>query len=364
MKVRNNYNNCLTNLACSIQNYFGENPKHKTLDFIDKILEKEKPKKVVLILLDGLGLNILERTLSGDSFFRKNLTKGITSVFPATTTATTTSIRTGLNPVEHGWLGWTMYIKPLNKIITLFPGFEKSKDGEVCKEYLKFKPSFEPKTIPKQINESGIHIAAEIFPFGEDGYKNFDEMLERIKASKAEYIYAYDDNIDQTMHHFGPDDIRAKKLIFERDEKIEKLCASLKNTLVIITADHGHTKIEHIFLNEYPELLSLLERTTSLEQRATSFKIKSGKESEFEELFDKFFSQYFSLYNKEEIIKSKLFGDGEPHELFESALGDYIAIAENSNKAFITDGEELSASEHAGYTDDEILVPIIIKMCR
>ena len=37
MEVRNNYNECITNLACSIQKYFGIEPKHNTIDYIDEI---------------------------------------------------------------------------------------------------------------------------------------------------------------------------------------------------------------------------------------------------------------------------------------------------------------------------------------
>ena len=55
MVVRNNYNECLTNLACSIRKYFGLDYKHNTLDYIDKILEENKPKNVVTILCDGMG---------------------------------------------------------------------------------------------------------------------------------------------------------------------------------------------------------------------------------------------------------------------------------------------------------------------
>ncbi len=72
------------------------------------------------------------------------------------------------------------------------------------------------------------------------------------------------------------------------------------------------------------------------------------------------FGKWFKLYNKEEIIESRLFGDGDVNELFEDALGDYIAIAESSNKCILTKGDDELVSQHAGYTDDEIYVPLII----
>lgn len=66
------------------------------------------------------------------------------------------------------------------------------------------------------------------------------------------------------------------------------------------------------------------------------------------------------MYDKADIIQSQLFGDGKPNELFEDAIGDFIAIAENSNKCILTDGDETLVSQHAGYTDEEIFVPLII----
>jgi hypothetical protein len=44
MQVKNNYNECLTNLACSIRKYFGLECKHNSLDYIDKILDEENLK--------------------------------------------------------------------------------------------------------------------------------------------------------------------------------------------------------------------------------------------------------------------------------------------------------------------------------
>ena len=81
MKIRNNYDECLTNLACSVQKYFGVKTKHKTLKEVDKMLKKHQPKNVVVILLDGMGANIMERALPETAFFRENMVKKVTTVF-------------------------------------------------------------------------------------------------------------------------------------------------------------------------------------------------------------------------------------------------------------------------------------------
>ena len=87
--------------------------------------------------------------------------------------------------------------------------------------------------------------------------------------------------------------------------------------------------------------------------------IKDEKKEEFVELFNKYFSDDFELYTKEDIVNSKLFGDGDENEIFRDSLGDYLAIA-TSDKTLLYIGSEILKSHHAGYTDDEILVPLIV----
>lgn len=367
MKVKNNYQECITNLACSIEKYFDLTPTHNTLPYIDQLLEEKKPENVVVILFDGLGSRILDRTLKEDSFLRKYKYKEITTVFPATTTAATTSLLTGLNPIEHGYLGWNVYISPIDKIITLYLNTEKGKE-KTDEDFLKIKNKYYSfKSIPEQIEEKGLGKGIELFPFQKKIYHGLDDMLEKIKeeTEKAgkKYIYAYDDEPDHTMHEYGPDSKEVKELMEERNKKVEKLSKELKNTILFIVADHGHKKVEHIFLKDYPDFLDTLKRTTSLEQRAVSFHIREDRETEFKKLFNEYFSNDFNLYSKEEVIESNLFGVGEEHPLFRNNLGDYIAIAEESNKCIIASGDEVLASQHAGYSEDEIYIPLIIIEC-
>ena len=363
MKLKINYNECITNLSCSIRRYFGLEYKHNTLDYVDKLLDEKKPKNVILMLFDGMGANILDRTLNEKNFLIKNKYKNITSVFPTTTTAVTTSVLTGLNPKEHGWLGWNMYVAPINKTITLFMDFEKGKE-KICNEFIEIKSKLEIPNIVDEINNIENFSALKLYPFGSERYTNLDEMIsliekETLKVGKK-FIYAYDDEPDSTMHDFGPDSNEVKLLIQERNDKIEKLCNNLKDSIIFIIADHGQIKVDNIQLEDYPNIFSLLERTTSIENRAVSFKIKDGYHKEFEKLFDKEFGKYFNLMTKDEIINNDFFGPGEAHDWFESAIGDYIAIANESNKAILTVGNSPLYSMHGGNSNDEVYVPLII----
>lgn len=365
MQVKNNYNECITNLACSIRKYFDLNYKHNTLDYIDKILEEVKPKNVVMILCDGMGDNILKRTLDENSFLIKHRLKGITTVFPATTVSATTSITTGLNPVETGMLAWHMYYKDLDKTITTFKDCDKLDETETPLEEAKAykKKHMITKTLMSEINEAGKYKAYHIAHFGGEEYADRDEMYkmieDRCNEEGKKYIYAHDLEPDSTMHILTSQSDEAKNLIKEMNERIELLSHKLKDTIIFVVADHGHLTTENVFFRDYPEIRECFVRTTSLEPRAVNFFIKEEMKERFVKLFNQNFGEDFDLYEKEDVIASKLFGDGEENEIYRDALGDYIAIA-NGTRVLLDDGSSVLASHHAGYTDDEIIVPLIV----
>lgn len=365
MIVKNNYNECITNFACSIRKYFDLEYKHNTLEYIDNILNEYQPKNVVTILYDGMGTNIIDRVLDKESFLIKNRIKNITTVFPATTVAATTSILTGLNPVETGMLGWDIYYKEIDKIITTFLNYEKADpECKVLPEAKKYKEKYMiTKSIMSEINSKGKYTGHGLFPFGKSPYKDLNDMYNLIEQKCNEpdkkYIYAYCEDPDSTMHELGTDCEKVKNIITDINNKVEQLSKKLKDTIIFIIADHGHKDIENIFLSDYPDILECLIRNTSLEPRAVNFFVKEEKKQEFVKLFNKYFSEDFDLYNKEEVINSKLFGDGTENPIFKDALGDFLAIAK-TDKALLHIGNHVLNSHHAGYTEDEIMIPLIV----
>jgi hypothetical protein len=66
------YEHCLVNLANSILKKFGAKTTAATLPLADQYLDKDY-KNVVVLLLDAMGISILEKHLAEDGFFRSHL---------------------------------------------------------------------------------------------------------------------------------------------------------------------------------------------------------------------------------------------------------------------------------------------------
>jgi len=374
-KPKIDYDKCLTSLACSIEKYFDIIPKHKSLPYIDELLNEKKPENVVVLLCDGLGSRIIDQVLDKDAYLIKKRKDEIYSVFPPTTAACLNSIKTGLNPSEHGWLGWTGYVPPIKKMIALYKEYEKGKI-EKDKDFLEIKDKYyyKTKTVTEKISEAGKYLAYELncYPYNVDRDIDsvFKRILETIKIKGKKYIFTYYPEPDDLLHAKGIKSnvvIEEIKKINKKVEEYSKLILENKNTIMIIVADHGHLILDERIDITNSEISKYLENPkVFIENRSPAFLVKEGEEENFKKAFNKDYGNHFYLLSKEEILNNKIFGEyneDSKHELFESSVGDFIAIPKDSfSSAIFGDSDDKSkyVSFHGGYSDDEILIPLIV----
>lgn len=358
-----NYSDCIVNLANSIMKYFDLLTNHGTLKDVDDLLNARNPKNVVVMLCDGMGTNILKRALKPDDFLVKNFTRSISSVLPPTTTASTTSMTSGLYPCEHGWIGWDVYIKQEDKIVTLYTNCLKDTETQAA-EYNVARTHMPFKDITDRINEETDNTSVSLYPFGENPYSDFDDLCNRIEKECQKdgkrYIYGYHPNPDSLMHDFGTDSKEAVDYIKQINQKIENLSTKLEDTVLIVVADHGHMNCDRVLLSDYPDIFNLLEKDIWIEGRTATFAVKEGKKEEFINLFNKYFSEHFILKTRKEVFEENLFGYGENHKYFESEIGDFVAIAISNKDLRYDEKTPNFVSVHAGITEDEVLIPLII----
>ena len=364
--IKPDYNNSLVNISNSILKYYGIKPLHAPLKELDEYLKRDY-KNIIFIVYDGFGSNLMTKNLSDDSFLNKHRIKDITSVFPATTTAALTSLLTGTTPIEHCWLGWDVYIKSIDKIVTLYQNTEKGKE-EPLADYSIAQKEFPYISIIDRINEANENIKTyEVSPHGGIIYEadKIDDMYQRILElathPEKKFIYAYCNEPDFSMHKYGTDNDKVLEVMKALNQKTEEFCNKLTDTLIIITADHGHVTVsDYVILSDYPKLQKMLIRETSIEHRATNFFVKEDMLEAFKEEFNKLFKNDFLLLSKQEVLEQGLFGKAKPHDKFASCLGDYIAIAISDKGIEDKYDPKPLKGLHAGITEDEMTVPLIV----
>ncbi len=359
--------NNLVNISNSLLNHYGISPKHATLGLLDDALKKDY-KHVVLLLMDGLGTDALKQH-APNSFLMSHKVSDINSVFPATTTAATTSVLSGLYPVEHGWLGWDLYMPPIDQTVTMFLNVVKDTNKVVSASSMAHQ-LFGYISILEQINSEQVKAYAITPYFGltyeeQDLDGLFNLIKKQCQKDEKNFIYAYTNQPDALMHDKGIHHPSVTRVIHKLDTLTKQLAQVLNDTLMIVIADHGHMNVKEIIcLNHYPELVAMLERETSIEARAVNFFVKASCHEAFKNRFNALFKDDFLLLDRQTITQNNWFGLGIAHPLFDSCLGDFMAIAIGT-KAIIDQPLAYNIiGMHAGLTHEETQVPLIFIPCQ
>lgn len=372
-----NYEHSILNTITSILKYYNVETNHKSLEKLDKELQKEY-KNVVFIILDGMGEHILT-PISPKGYFKQHELECVTSVYPSTTTAALTTYYSGKTPYETGWIAWSQYFKEYGRAIDMFSHKESYKGEDikgakidVFKEIVNYTPIFE------QIEKASPNVKAyELEPTYSDKRAkrsiradNIDEIIENIEMlcedTGEKFILAYCENPDGLLHKFGTDSEEVKNFIKETEQKIEKMCEKLdEDTIVIISADHGHKNIEKVYtMLDYPEIQECLILPPSLESRTVAFWVKEDMKNQFEERFNSVFGEEFLLMAKEEFLQKNLLGFGKKHPKIDDFIGNYIAMSTSSSiiriETFLAEGKPVKKSTHCGLTKEEMEVPVIV----
>lgn len=362
--IKPDWTKSILNVSATLAEFLGAPNKNATLPILKCALAKGY-KNVVFICFDGLGIYPIEKNLDEDDFLRKNIKQTLVSTFPSTTTNATTSLLGNQLPLEHGWFGWSVYFKNIKRNINIFLNTDSWTDEkvEITDSPLgKLDYYFDNAQSEYQINSifpGYVKVAhAERNNVFASEQEFFEKIREICKRKDKQFVYAYYPDPDSTMHGFGVTSKEAKAVITSISENMQKLVESTKDTLFIVTADHGQIDIEgYVELYKDAKLYDMLEIYPYLEPRAIAFKVKKGKQKEFEQYFTANYDKDFKLLKTEDLLKENYFGSfGDKAEL----LGDYIAIGTYTHKqALLTPASPIFKGHHTGLTE-EMEVPLIL----
>lgn len=374
-----NYNHCVLSTMTSILNNFNVPSEHKSLESLDKILQEKRYKNVILFILDGMGEHILNN-ISENGYFNQNKIDCVTSVYPSTTTAALTSYYSGCTPYETGWIAWSQYFKEYGRALDMF-SHNDSYYREPLRKPLKdlFATDMHYESVFDKIEKA--NAGTRSFDIGPEyaerrGLRklvadNIDELILNVKdvceLSGEKFIMAYCDNPDGILHKYGTDSKEAKEFVLSAEDKLKELRESLSDdSIIIVSADHGHKNIEKSYsITDYPELWECFLLPPSFESRVLNFHIKDDMKEIFKERFNNLFGEEFWLMDREEFLNErKLIGTGKKHHKVDDFVGDFLALSVAGSmirlETFLTEGKPVKKSTHCGLTKEEMEVPVIV----
>lgn len=366
--IKPDFNNNIINISATLAEYLGVKTDKPKLPVLQKALNEHNYKNVVFMCFDGMGMYPIEANLLPSGFIRKNIVQTLTSTFPSTTTNATTTLSTCTYPLEHGWFGWSLHIDEIDKNVDVYTGKDSQTGEPVCCKYPMesdevfyfdnatfdgeislIAPSYvsTPKNAKRYVADASDDIAAKI--------------LEICSKPKKQFVYAYCPQPDTAMHGLGVSGNKTVKLMFlYMESHIAKLAAAAKDTLFVITADHGQIDVAgKVEFWRDKELCDMLLCPPYLDARTPCFRVKPQCKADFERIFTARYSDDFILRKTDELIEEGYFG---PYGNKGYLLGDYIAIGTFTHKIFVGSEpcDDFSFAGHHTSTTEEMLVPLII----
>lgn len=352
----------LINAANSLRRYFGLQLHHDSDADLDAYFNQNKPRCIIALLVDAMGTSVMEQHLSETGFLRAHLLKETTTVFPPTTTAATTSFRTGKSPAENGWLGWNQYFKEVDDNIILFR--ETAQYG--TEQY----PGFVGKTLPFQdltdeLNACGVQ-SDSVWPGWGMRHPSitFPDLLTNTGKlacdEQLHCVYVYWDAFDTLMHQLGPSAKPVGEKLREMEQQIEAFAKGLpEDCTLMIVADHSQIDIRQSDMTQHKDMCACFRHEPALEPRTIAFDIKEDQKENFVQLFEEAYGKDYQLYTHAQVMAEKLFGEGIPHPRMEEFIGDYLAVA-RTDLQLAYRHKLVTKGDHAGGLKEEAMIPLIL----
>lgn len=345
-------------------------------------------KTVVVVLVDGFGFEQWERHHTNHAFFARLTDRTpvtpLTSVYPSETAAAMSTYTTGRTPVEHGLIGWNVYVKDQNTVIESLPFQTKEeedagealgidndilRDGTPVVEQLSREGIETRRVIPESIvDDSGTRSSKRSTYDDLDAFAS--RLREAIQTTDSGFVHAYLPQIDTAAHEVGTTAAKYRSELEAVADSLERSMTGVddetaERTLLIVTADHGH-------VDTVPEknldLLQCDAITNAVGTDAQGTPLFGGgprnvhlyteaPERVRDDLAGELEGEALVLL-REDAVSEGLFGPGNPSETFSRQCGDVLVIPRKRGMWHSEERESLEhVGMHGGLHPDEQLVP-------
>ena len=391
----------IANVPASVLRAFGVEPRHPGL--APAVLPPallDGVRRVIVLIVDAFGWGQLFEELERqpDLFLAQLIRRDdvafapLTSVFPSTTVNALTTANTGAQPIEHGILGYTLWLKEfgaVSEMITFGPfagNWSYLQSGVDPTEFQPYPSLF------KRVREEG---GAEAFIVNAAAYRHSPlSLMQSTGATYVPYIAfadavaaiaslanrpgddrrligAYYGNLDAICHEYGTGtpqhraevahiDLMLRRALFEQVRR--------PDTLFMMYADHGHINCtpEHtIDLTGDHELLRDLTVGPTGEGRARYLHVRDGRRGAVRSYLTDRYGGISTLLDAEEAVGRGLFGDANPTEKALERIGDFVVLPQGNWYFHYYPSTPARSrpltmiGRHGGLAPEEMLVPFL-----
>lgn len=222
--------------------------------------ELDPADHLIFVLIDGLGIPMLETHLDPKGFLRSGFRRELRAVFPSTTTVALTSLASGAWPGTHGLAGWWTHFPDTASTIAVLPFRERFTNrnlheagaaanaliysdalwgGSERETHIVLPRSIKGGSYNEWFN-AGARSGASVRT-----RKLAKHVRKLVRSSTGPTLsYVYLPQVDSTSHKFGPYSDEVAAVARETEHLCEQIlkqahAASRGNVSMILTADHG-----------------------------------------------------------------------------------------------------------------------------
>ncbi|MEX2288919.1 MAG: nucleotide pyrophosphatase/phosphodiesterase family protein [Mycobacteriales bacterium] len=345
------------------------------------VLDLPPTARAVVLLVDGLGAELLRRHADEAPFLSSLPSRDLTAGFPATTVASLASLGTGLPPGQHGLTGYTSWVQEVAQTVGWLAWSPAAGGGDLREhlvpEQVQPRPTvFERAalagvavTVAAPAHFAGSGLTRAVLRGG--SYRGAvtpgDAVATAVTASRTgsrSLVYCYTADLDLVGHVRGVDSEAWRSQLRLVDRFAEELATRLPaGTALHVTADHGMVDVEpgaRVDVDASPVLRDGMSALAG-EPRARHVHAVPGAAADLLARWRAELGDRMWIGSRADAVAAGLFGPVvDPPAL--RRIGDVVAIATSGVAVVRTQHEPMLSSlrgQHGALTDQELLVPLL-----
>ena len=343
----------------------------------------EPVARVCLLLVDGLGWELLRGNAAAAPFLNSIAQEPLTAGFPATTAASLSSLAIGVPPGEHGLVGYTMALPGYDRAFNTLTWSLYGLGPRVDLAEALVPESFQPlPTLAERAAAAGMPIhhlgpafhersaltraigRGERFHAADSLEALADGALRLLNAPRT-FVFGYHPRLDAAGHVNGVASQPWKDELVAVDHAVRQLAEQLPaDSLLVVTGDHGMVDLqpgERLDLADHPDIAAGV-RILGGEARARYVGTVPGATDDVLAAWRSTLGDRMWIWSTEEAIATGIFGPRVSDRARER-MGDMVAAAYGRVgivERSIDPAQARLVGHHGSLTPAEQLVPLLI----